>query len=134
MLSHKLNKNYWMHEIKLLLSAKLCAVTVFASCRSKNVRQRFPTAAIAATYMRPRWGRWREITAMCLEIADSSLRNAPRSVSRVRSGFRDDDMAGVCGENLPQCCLPPRPKALKNLKGVKLGQKRAVFYDNTNNM
>jgi len=27
-----------MHEIKLLLSAKLCAVTVFASCRSKNVR------------------------------------------------------------------------------------------------
>ena len=53
-----------MREIKLLLSAKLCAVTVFASCRSKNVRQRFPTAAIAATYMRPRWGRWREFTAM----------------------------------------------------------------------
>ena len=25
-------------------------------------------------------------------------------------------------------------KVLKNLKGVKLGQKRAVFYDNTNNM
>ena len=40
-----------MREIKLLLSAKLCAVTVFASCRSKNVRQRFPTAATAATYM-----------------------------------------------------------------------------------
>ncbi len=44
------------------------------------------------------------------------------------------DPAGVYGEKLPQCCLPPRPKVLKNLKGVKLGQKRAVFYDNTNNM
>ena len=98
-----------MHEIKLLLSAKLCAVTVFASCRSKNVRQRFPTAAIAATYMRPRWGRWREITAMCLEIADSSLRNAPRSVSRASTGFRDDCVGGVYGNNIPQCYLPPSP-------------------------
>ena len=34
------------------------------------------------------------------------------------------DPAGVCGEKLPQCCLPPRPKVLKNLKGVKLGQKQ----------
>ena len=55
MLSHKLNKNYWMREIKLLLSAKLCAVTVFAWLVSlsnhKNVRQRFTIAAIAATYM-----------------------------------------------------------------------------------
>ena len=81
-----------MREIKLLLSAKLCAVTVFASCRSKNVRQRFPTAAIAATYKCPRWGQGRRptITAMCVEIADSSLRNAPRSVSRALTSFRDD--------------------------------------------
>ena len=34
------------------------------------------------------------------------------------------DPAGVYGEKLPQCCLPPRPKVLKNLKGVKLGQKQ----------
>ena len=44
-----------MREIKLLLSAKLCAVTVFAWLVSlpnhKNVRQRFTIAAIAATYM-----------------------------------------------------------------------------------
>ena len=44
-----------MREIKLLLSAKLCAVTVFAWLMSlsnhKNVRQRFTIAAIAATYM-----------------------------------------------------------------------------------
>ena len=62
--------------------------------------------------------------------------NAPRSVLRARSGFRDDYEGGivVCDKKLPQCCLPPRPNVLKNLKGVKLGQKRAVFYDNTNNM
>ena len=30
----------------------------------QKLRQRFPTAAIAATYMRPRWGLWQEITAM----------------------------------------------------------------------
>ena len=28
------------------------------------------------------------------------------------------------GEELPQCCLPLRPKVLKNLKVVKLGQKQ----------
>jgi len=67
-------------------------------------------------------------------IADRN--NAPRSVSRVRSGFRDDYEGGivVCDKKLPQCCLPLLPKVLKNLMGVKLGQKRAVFYDNTNNM
>ncbi len=48
--------------------------------------------------------------------------NAPRSVSRALTGFRDDCVGGVCGEKLPQCCLPLRPKALKNLKGVKLGK------------
>jgi hypothetical protein len=41
-----------MCEIKLLLSAKLCAATVFAwLVNRKNMRQRFPTAAIAAKYM-----------------------------------------------------------------------------------
>jgi len=34
------------------------------------------------------------------------------------------DPAGVYGEKLPQCCLPPRPKVLKNLKGVKLGWQK----------
>ena len=28
------------------------------------------------------------------------------------------------GSGLPQFCLPPCPKVLKNLKGVKLGQKQ----------
>ncbi len=34
------------------------------------------------------------------------------------------DPAGVCGKELPQCCLSPRPKVLKNLKGVKLGWQK----------
>ncbi|MBQ4476460.1 MAG: hypothetical protein II935_09750, partial [Bacteroidales bacterium] len=34
---------------------------------------------------------------------------------------------GIRQREIPQCCLPLRPKVLKNLKGVKLGQKRAVM-------
>ncbi len=62
----------------------------YALLSRQKLRQRFPTAATAATYMRPRWGLWRE-----------NYRNV------------------VC----PLC-----PKVLKNLKGVKLGQKPAVLY------
>ena len=60
-------------------------------------------------------------------IADRN--NAPRSVSRVHFGFRDDYMGGVCSEKLPQCCLPHRPKVLKNLKGVKLGWAKTCGND-----
>lgn len=66
------------------------------------------------------------ITAMWRSrIADRY--NAPHSVSRVRSGFRDDYEGGivVCDKKLPQCCLPPALNGLKNVKGVKLGQKHS---------
>ncbi len=85
----------------------------------QKLRQRFSTAATAATYMRPRWGLWRGITAMlfappplmalrtlralnlgknvryCVwrsRIADRN--NAPRSVSRASTSFRDDCEVG----------------------------------------
>ena len=42
----------------------------------QKLRQRFPTAATAATYMRPRWGLWQEITAMLFApFALRSLKN-----------------------------------------------------------
>ncbi len=55
-----------MREIKLLLSAKLCAVTVFAWLVSlsnhKNVRQRFPPQLPLLDICDPAGV---EITAMC---------------------------------------------------------------------
>ena len=68
------------------------------------------------------------ITAMWRSrIADRY--NAPRSVSRVRAGFRDDCVGGVCGKKLPQCCLPLLAlRSLKTLRALSLGKnKRAVM-------
>ena len=49
--------------------------------------------------------------------------NAPHSVSRVRSGFRDDCVGGVCREELPQCCLPLLAlRSLKTLRTLSLGK------------
>ena len=89
----------------------------------QKLRHRFTIAAIAATYMRPHWGRnyrtvWRS------RIADRY--NAPRSVSRVRSGFRDDDMDGAGDLQLPQCCLPPRPKVLKLGRAKMCGNENEI--------
>ncbi|MBQ2352446.1 MAG: hypothetical protein II394_09560, partial [Bacteroidales bacterium] len=41
---------------------------------------------------------------------------------------RDDDMAGVCGEKITAMLFAPRPKVVKNLKGVKLGKKHDVRF------
>ena len=74
MLFHKLNKKYWMREIKLLLSAKLCAVTVFAWLVSlsnhKNVHLRFHTALSLLHICDPA-GVCGEKLPQCVEIADS---------------------------------------------------------------
>ncbi len=41
---------------------------------------------------------------------------------------------GSMARNYRNVVCPLALNGLKNVKGVKLGQKRAVFYDNTNNM
>ena len=66
------------------------------------------------------------ITAMWRSrIADRY--NAPRSVSRVRSGFRDDYVGGVCGKKLPQCCLPLLAlRSLKTLRALSLGKNKCA--------
>ena len=104
------------------------AVTVFVcsiSFRCKNSASAFPPqlpllhicdpAGVGITAM------WRS------RIADRY--NAPRSVSRVRAGFRDDCVGGVCGKKLPQCCLPLLAlRSLKTLRALSLGKnKRAVM-------
>ena len=104
------------------------AVTIFASSisfRGKNSASAVPPqlsplhicdpAGVGITAM------WRS------RIADRY--NAPRSVSRVRAGFRDDCVGGVCGKKLPQCCLPLLAlRSLKTLRALSLGKnKRAVL-------
>ena len=98
----------------------------FRELSRQKLRQRFPTAAIAATYMRPHWGRdyrnvWRS------RIADRN--NAPRSVSRARSGFRGDCVGGVCGNNYRNVVCPLALRSLKTLRALGLGKKTCGNVD-----
>ena len=107
-----------------------CICCIHSRCHSfcmlhfiplQKLRQRFSTAAIAATYMWPRRGR-----DYCnVEIADS--RPLQRSTFRIACALWLPRW--LCGWGLSRgitamLFAPPRPKVLKNLKDVKLGQKQ----------
>ena len=50
--------------------------------------------------------------------------NAPRSVSRVRSGFRDDCVGGVCGNNYRNVVCPLALRSLKTLRALNWGRAK----------
>ena len=113
-----------MHEIKLLLSAKLCAVTVFASCRSKNVRQRFPPQLPRLHICDPA-GVGGEKLPQCVwrsRIAVSATHHVQYRVLRLASAMTV--WVGSMATIYRNVVCPLALKGVKNLKGIKLGQKQ----------
>ena len=64
------------------------------------------------------------ITAMLWRSRIADRNNAPRSVSRVRSGFRDDCVGGVCGNNYRNVVCPLALRSLKTLRALSLGKNK----------
>ena len=85
-----------MHEIKLLLSAKLCAVTVFYFVDVPSPQHCKSLALVLHCF---------RFLEHCIAIA---TKTPPALFHRSYRCYIYVTPLGS-GEELPQCCLPPRP-------------------------